>query len=221
MTATSQDPKAEDPAVKTPEIQGPKIQAPKTQAPKTHAPKTHAPKTRVTLHFELSLASGEVIDSTFDRHPGSFELGDGTLPTGIESLIRGMNPGERQRFEVSPEQAFGMPNPNNIQRFKRSDFAGINAAGEDHNGDSGGNGHSNFNGEAQGRVASNELQVGMMISFADAANTELAGVVSRIEEDHVEVDFNHPLAGRSLIFDAEIVALENLDVTEPERINAN
>ena len=49
-----------------------------------------------------------------------------------------------------------------------------------------------------------ELEVGMVISFADAARSELPGVVRRLDDDRVEVDFNHPLAGRDLIFEVEI-----------------
>ena len=48
----------------------------------------------------------------------------------------------------------------------------------------------------------------MVMSFADKAGTELPGVVKAIDGDRVEVDFNHPLAGRTLTFDVEV-----LDVT--------
>lgn len=137
---------------------------------------------KVTLHFELRLATGEVVDSTFDGSPGTFEFGDETLPSGIQGLIRGMRAGERNSFQVLPEQGFGMPNPNNLQRFSSKDFADTE-----------------------------ELQVGMVMSFADAAKSELAGVISRIEGDEVEVDFNHPLAGRQLTFDVEIVELARSD----------
>jgi FKBP-type peptidyl-prolyl cis-trans isomerase SlpA len=133
---------------------------------------------KVTLHFELRLASGEVVDSTFGASPGTFEFGDETLPPGIQELIRGMCAGERKVFDVKPEQGFGMPNPNNLQRFSKRDFADAD-----------------------------ELQIGMVMSFADAAKAELAGVIKNIEGDEVEVDFNHPLAGRNLTFDVEIVEL--------------
>jgi len=147
---------------------------------------------RITLHFELRLKSGEVIDSTFGKTPGAFNFGDGTLPEGIEALVRGMLEGERKQFEVSPEQAFGLPNPNNVQRFKRSEFNDIE-----------------------------NLQTGIMISFADASQSELAGVVSQIDGDFVEVDFNHPLAGRQLLFTAEIIKLERLDNSGQEVVHAN
>jgi FKBP-type peptidyl-prolyl cis-trans isomerase SlpA len=52
------------------------------------------------------------------------------------------------------------------------------------------------------------LEPGVMISFADARQSELPGVVSRVEGDEVEVDFNHPLAGRTLTFEVEIIDVE-------------
>jgi len=48
----------------------------------------------------------------------------------------------------------------------------------------------------------------VMISFADARQSELPGVVSRVEGDEVEVDFNHPLAGRTLTFEVDIIDVE-------------
>ncbi len=135
---------------------------------------------RITLHFSLKLKStGEVIDSTFEGEPGTFDFGDGTLPGGFEGLIQGMQAGERKLFEVPPEKAFGQPNPNNIQYFKPKDF-------ED----------------------PSSLKPGMVFSFADAANSELPGVIKSVSEDEVAVDFNHPLAGSDLLFEVEIIRLE-------------
>jgi FKBP-type peptidyl-prolyl cis-trans isomerase SlpA len=53
-----------------------------------------------------------------------------------------------------------------------------------------------------------DLEEGMVISFADMKKNELPGVIADIEEKEVVVDFNHPLAGRSLTFRVQIVAIE-------------
>ena len=135
----------------------------------------------ISLHFKLSLEDGSVLDSTFDNSPGVFSFGDGTLPSGIESLIQGMKAGERKHFTVPPEKGFGMPNPNNVQSFARDQFPNID-----------------------------DLEIGMVISFADANKAELPGVISLIEENQVEVDFNHPLAGRTLGFEVEIISIRPL-----------
>lgn len=141
-----------------------------------------AENTRVELHFELKLENGDIIDSTFDKQAAQFEFGDGQLPDGFQSYLLGMTAGEEGEFVVPPENAFGMPNPNNEQRFKRSDFA------EDM-----------------------ELAEGLVISFADASQSELPGVVKTFDESEVVVDFNHPLAGESLGFRVEIVSVEAID----------
>lgn len=50
-----------------------------------------------------------------------------------------------------------------------------------------------------------DLEEGMVVSFADASKNELPGVIAKIEADNVEVDFNHPLAGRTLSYKVKIV----------------
>ena len=132
--------------------------------------------TEVSMHFSLKLASGEVVDSTEGKSPAVFQFGDGNLPSGFEACIQGMRAGEQATFEVTPEHAFGMPNPNNVQQFKRSQFASDMA-----------------------------LEEGMVISFADASKSELPGVVKEFDDERVVVDFNHPLAGQTLTFDVKIL----------------
>lgn len=135
--------------------------------------------TRVKLHFALTFTDGEVIDSTFEKEPATLEIGDDNLPENFEAYLMGMKAGERESYEVPPEKAFGQHNPNNLQIFKRHEFS-----------------------------ADMVLEPGVMISFADARQSELPGVVSRVEGDEVEVDFNHPLAGRTLMFEVEIIDVE-------------
>ncbi len=137
--------------------------------------------TKVSLHFSLSLQDGALVDSTFDKAPASFEFGDGQLPDGFQSYLVGMVAGDKDEFMVPPEKSFGMPNPNNRQTMKRSDFP-----------------------------ADMELIEGLMISFADANKSELPGVVKEISEDEVVIDFNHPLAGETLKFVVEIHSVEAL-----------
>jgi len=135
--------------------------------------------TRVTLHFSLELEDGTQIDSNFESQPATFEVGDGSLLNGFEEAMFGMGIGDKQVFKILPENGFGQHNPNNIQRFSLADFP------ED-----------------------TELQPGLILSFADAGKSELPGVVVSIEDDRVMVDFNHPLAGRAIIFAVEIIAIE-------------
>lgn len=135
--------------------------------------------TRVTLNFALKFADGQVIDSTFDKSPATLEIGDDNLPENFEAYLLGMTAGQTATYEVPPEKGFGQHNPSNVQMFKRSDFS-----------------------------ADMVLEPGVMISFADARQSELPGVVHHVEGDQVTIDFNHPLAGRTLTFEVEIIDVE-------------
>ena len=132
---------------------------------------------RITLHFELALADGQVVDSTFDKSPAQFSYGDGSLLPSFEACLLGLAAGDEGDFEMTPEKAFGVRNPNNIQRMARSQFA-------------------------------IDIEEGMIVSFADVGKNELPGVIVEIGDVDVEVDFNHPLAGRTLTFKVKVLSVE-------------
>ena len=134
--------------------------------------------TRVYLNFSLALEDGAEVDSNFGGEAVSFAVGDGSLLPGFERRILGMRAGERRLFEVPPEDAFGQPNELNVQRIDRDNFDDI------------------------------ELQLGLVCSFADAAGGEVPGMIVGFDERDVTVDFNHPLAGRTILFDVHIHRIE-------------
>lgn len=134
---------------------------------------------KVTLHFELKFENGDIIDSNFEKDPATFAIGDGSLLPGFEKKLLGLTASEQATFTVPPEDGFGQPNPNNVQSFQRDTFAD-----------------------------DMDLQEGLVISFADASQSELPGVIKSVDDDVVIVDFNHPLAGESIVFDVKIVAVE-------------
>lgn len=140
--------------------------------------------TKVTLHFALKFTDGQIVDSTFEKAPATLEIGDDNLPENFEAYLLGLKAGDRETFEVPPEKAFGQHNPSNVQSFKRHEFS-----------------------------ADMVLEPGVVVSFADARQQELPGVVSRVEGDEVDVDFNHPLSGRTLIFEVEIIDVEPAGAT--------
>lgn len=132
--------------------------------------------TEVTLHFALKLENGDVIDSNFNGNPATFIVGDGNLLPGFERALFGMAAGESNIFVIKPEDGFGQSNPNNMQEIPRDQFdEGL------------------------------ELIEGLMLSFADAQKTELPGVVAAFDDKTVTVDFNHPLAGRNILFEVAIL----------------
>lgn len=136
------------------------------------------PDKAVTLHFALKLDNGDVVDSTFDKKPATFKVGDGNLLPGFEQALYGLQAGDRRTLSIAPEQGFGQPNPQNVQVMPRSQFQDM------------------------------ELSEGLLIIFNDAANTELPGVVKTFDAQQVTIDFNHPLAGKALAFDVEVIDVQ-------------
>lgn len=80
----------------------------------------------VIMHFTLTLDDGSAADSTRTQNkPAKFVVGDGSLTSGFEEKLLGMKAGEKGKFKLPPEQAFGHPNPDNFQYMERSRFSGI------------------------------------------------------------------------------------------------
>ena len=138
--------------------------------------------TRVTLNFALKFSDGAVIDSTFDKSPATFTVGDGKLMPGFEQAIFGLQVGACDTFIIPPEKGFGVRNPNNLQQFPRKQFKDV------------------------------DLIEGLMISFADAQKSEMPGVVESFDDDEVTIDFNHPLADRNVHFQVEIIDVQRVDL---------
>lgn len=136
----------------------------------------------VTLHFILKMSDGSEVDRTPPDMPANLAIGDGTLPPGFEASLLGLHAGDEREFHVPAIEAFGVREEGNIQRFTKDTFP-----------------------------ADMALEEGLIIGFNDPSGNEWPGVVHAIEDAEVVVDFNHPLAGRDLIFDVQI-----LEVREPE-----
>jgi FKBP-type peptidyl-prolyl cis-trans isomerase SlpA len=130
--------------------------------------------------FKLALSSGDVIDSTGEES-ATFEVGDGSLLPGFESVMYGMKAGDSAELPIVAEQGFGQPNDENVHMMKRTLFE-----------------------------VSQDLVEGLVVSFADGEGGERPGVVNRLFDDLVEVNFNHPLAGQDLLFSVQIKKVEQI-----------
>ena len=81
-------------------------------------------KSTVSLHFEVSLMNGEVIDSTFHRQePVTLTIGDESLLAGFEKVLINLKAGDTRTATLSADDAFGQWNPENVQTFTRTQFA--------------------------------------------------------------------------------------------------
>ncbi len=134
----------------------------------------------VLLHFVLTLEDGSVAESTRERgKPALFRLGDDSLSTALEQHLLGLQRGDKHRFTLPPESAFGPKNPDLIQFFLLRDFAAIGVP-----------------------------EVGTIMLFSGVAGNDMPGIIQEIAEESVTVDFNHPLAGHNVTFDIELIDID-------------
>lgn len=134
---------------------------------------------RVTLRYTLALADGTVLDSTDGEHPASFRIGSGELVAFLDQRLIGLQPGDQRRFEIPAVDTRGALEEGALQGLPRSDFP-----------------------------ADMELAPGQVLGFQVAGGDEIPGQVVAVTDQEVTVDFSHPLAGRDLVFDVEIIAVE-------------
>lgn len=138
------------------------------------------PNTKVTMHFALKLEDGQVVDSTFDKEAATFEFGDGNLPEGFESFLVGLQAGDKQEFTVTPEQGFNDYQQANIHTLPVTNFP-----------------------------VDMPLAPGLTVMFEDAMKHEVPGVVKEIDNGFVTIDFNHPLSGKTLLFQVEVLEVSH------------
>ncbi|MBU0913603.1 MAG: FKBP-type peptidyl-prolyl cis-trans isomerase [Gammaproteobacteria bacterium] len=139
------------------------------------------PGSTVIFHFDIKLSDGSAAESTrVHNKPAKLQMGDGSLSPAFEAQLGGMAAGDKRTFTLAPEDAYGMPNPDNIYYVDRSKFSTDAPA-----------------------------KVGMIVGFAMPDGSELPGLIRDVVGESVTVDFNHPLAGQTLTFNVEIVQVIN------------
>ncbi len=136
------------------------------------------PDSYIALHYRV--ANGEDVElvSTFGTGPATLQLGTGELAPPLEQCLIGMAPGQRHVFLLEPDQAFGAHNPQLVQRIGLNDLP-PNASPELHG----------------------------MIEFASPSGDRFTGIVRELDTEAVLIDFNHPLAGRAIRFEVEVLGI--------------
>jgi|Deesub1362A_J573_1020465.scaffolds.fasta_scaffold07110_2 peptidylprolyl isomerase len=132
---------------------------------------------RVKLHYTLKV-EGEIIDSSRDREPFVFQVGSNQVIPGFEKGIKGMKVGEKKSFKVLPKDGYGEVNKEAIQEVPKEKMPkGI------------------------------ELKPGMTLYVSGGGGYPMPVKVVEVKKDVVVIDFNHPLAGKTLNFDVEILEI--------------
>ncbi|MDX1347506.1 MAG: peptidylprolyl isomerase [Thiomicrorhabdus chilensis] len=134
---------------------------------------------RVTFHYELRDDSGEVIDTTFGGEPVIYIQGEGEIIPGLEELMQGEEPGFEAKVTLEPEKAYGPVNEDLVV------FAGP----------------ENFDEDV-------EIEIGSSVETEDPEGNTVTFKIIEVTEDKVYLDGNHPLAGKTLDYKVEVVAVD-------------
>jgi FKBP-type peptidyl-prolyl cis-trans isomerase 2 len=135
----------------------------------------------VDLEFTLSDPQGDVIQSTKGNDPFTYTHGQGQLIPALEKQLSGMKVGDEKNIQLIPGDAYGNVDPEAFHEIPRD------------------------------KVPPQGLKVGAILTGTDPQGNPFQARVHQVKEDKVVMDFNHPLAGKALVFDIKIVAIKGAD----------
>jgi peptidylprolyl isomerase len=130
----------------------------------------------ITVHYTGKFENDQVFDSSSGKEPLKFTVGAQQLISGFDSAVVGMVPGEKKTVRIAPEDGYG---PRSEERM--------------------------FDMPRENIPADMELETGMMVQLSGESGEAIPALVADIGEKSVSLDMNHPLAGKTLVFDIEIV----------------
>ncbi|WP_425074229.1 FKBP-type peptidyl-prolyl cis-trans isomerase [Sagittula sp. S175] len=132
----------------------------------------------VQLHYTGTLADGSTFDSSRGRDPLEFTVGSGQIIPGLDKALPGMTIGDTKVVNIPADEAYGHPDPEAMQTVPRGDIP-----------------------------AEIPLEVGTQLQVQTQTGQVIPVNVAKVTEDTVTLDANHPLAGKDLTFDIELVAI--------------
>jgi FKBP-type peptidyl-prolyl cis-trans isomerase SlpA len=138
-----------------------------------------APLSRVRMHFSLTLPDGTEIISTYGEDPLEFHLGDNTMEQMLEFALLGLRAGDEQELVVSGDDVYGPRDDSLIHWLDKQAFA-----------------------------AGQSFNPGEIVAFTTPEGEALAGTLLQLDNERVQVDFNHPLSGRQFSYKVTILEVE-------------
>lgn len=133
---------------------------------------------KVRVHYTGKLADGTTFDSSRQREPLEFTLGQGEIITGFESAVVGMNPGESKTETIPADKAYGPHRREMVIEVER-----------------------------QKLPRDLQPQVGQRLQLKHPSGKPVPVRITRVADTQVTLDANHPLAGQDLVFDITLVAI--------------
>jgi FKBP-type peptidyl-prolyl cis-trans isomerase SlpA len=135
----------------------------------------------VTLHYRMAVQETEravVRVSTFDSRPATLQLGRGELAPALEVCLVGLAVGDHEVFELEAGEVFGEHKEELVERFARKDLPD-----------------------------DVELAANTVVEFLGEGGENIPGLVKEVDAESALIDFNHPLAGRALSFEVQIIGI--------------
>ena len=133
----------------------------------------------VKVHYTGRLEDGTEFDSSREASPLEFTVGQGEVIPGFEQAVVGMQPGESKTVRIPAEQAYGEHHDQLVANLERKDIP-------DHL----------------------DLQIGNQLEITQESGEKFLVTVTDLNEETVTLDANHPLAGKDLIFDIDLLEIK-------------
>ncbi|HAR45870.1 MAG TPA: peptidylprolyl isomerase [Nitrospiraceae bacterium] len=130
----------------------------------------------VVVHYTGKLADGTVFDSSRDRQPIQFKVGDGQVIPGVENAVVGMNAGDSKTAKIPSEEAYGPRRDDMVVTLDRSQLP-----------------------------ADLDPKVGQRLELTQENDQTVLATITDLSEKNITLDGNHPLAGKELTFELELV----------------
>lgn len=132
----------------------------------------------VKVHYTGSLEDGSVFDSSQEKEPLEFTLGSGQLIPGFEKAVQGMGEGDSTKVTIPADEAYGEPREDLIISVPRENLPD-----------------------------DVEPEVGMQLQVNQPDGQAIPVRITDIGNEEIKLDANHPLAGKDLVFDIELVEI--------------
>lgn len=133
----------------------------------------------VAVHYTGKLDDGEVFDSSRDRDPLEFEVGSGQVIPGFDRAVEGLEVGGSREVRVEPEEGYGEPREDLVVDVEKDQFPD-----------------------------ESEPEVGRQVQVQVAPGQNRVATITGVEDESITLDLNHPLAGKPLTFDVELVEIK-------------
>ena len=133
---------------------------------------------QVKVHYHGRLQDGTTFDSSEGRSPLEFEVGAGQVIKGFDDGVLGMKQGDKKTIHIPVEEAYGEKSEDMIIEFPREQFP-----------------------------PDMKPEIGMQLNLRGQDGRNFPVVIAEVRDQVVVLDGNHPLAGKDLIFDIEMVEI--------------